>query len=332
MANYQTAPWGQPAYGQVNQPITSAPGRLPNPIGDEGYKILKSKGGSEFNFLLRQEELLRALCNHRHNGYFDITPDPDLPELYRCNICGEQIDLRSQYDPALVKKVVEYLWAIFNSLKVKNNGVISNAVMSDLATGMLMVSRIPKMLNIVNTNIERNVINQNNQQQYYRGPSMQNAINMIAADGPQYMTRASAPGQEQYWQQPQNIIQQQQAYLAAQQQYQQQPVVYPQGQVVYQPMPFAAGSGQGQVVYQPQPQVPYDGNFSQGAPPPGSVTYQPAPQGQQGQAIVQPQYQTVPQTPPQAAATVVPEVQVPQPQPAQQNNSQPPTMTKLFRK
>lgn len=333
MANYQSAPWGLPQYGQVNQPITSAPGRLPNPIGEEGYKLLKSQGGTELNFLIKQEDLLRALCNHRHGGNFDVSPDIELPHLYRCNICDELIDLHTQHDPALVKKVIDYLWAIFNSIKTNNNGVISNVVMSDLATGMLMVKHIPKMLTVVNSNLEKNVINkQNYQQQYYRGPNMQNAINMIVSGGHDYVSQFQ-PNQEQYWRQPQNIIEAQQAYNAAQQQYQAAaPVVYPQGQVVYQPIPFAAGSGQGQVVYQPvQAQVPYDGNYSQGAPPPTVVTY-PQQQAQPAQQqYQQPQFQTAPQVPPQAAASVVPEVQVPQPAP-QQQGQQPTTVNKVFKR
>ena len=337
MANYRTAPWGNPVYGTPNRPITSAPGRLPNPIGEEGYRLLKSRGGTIEQFLVTQEDLARALCNHRHNGNFDVTQDPDLPGLYRCNICQEIIDLHTKYDPVLVQKIIDHLWAVFNSLKTNNNGVVSNVIMSDLANGMLMVKQMPKMLKAVNANYEKNAIQQQQyQQQQYRGANPNMAVNMIINGGHDYV----AQGQyDSRWQSPpQDIIQQQQAY------YQQQaaPVYYQQPQQPYyaQPSPFAAGSGQqpqypqGQPVVYPQQGVvvPYDGVYSPAVPTPGQVYY---PQGQPQQ------YQPAPQqVPPQAAATVVPEVRVPpqptqpvQPQPAPQpTQPQQPGVTKVFKK
>ena len=160
------------------------------------------------------------------------------------------------------------------------------------------------------------------------------AINMIMAGGaaysPHYQENVNPNGDGQYWE-PQDIVQAQQQYY--QEQAQQQPQYQPQ--VYYQTIPFAAGSGQPvqpqpQVIYQPQViQVPYDGQYSQATPPPQAVTYPPqgpAPQQQQYQPQ---QYQTVPQVPPQAAASVVPEVVPPQPAPAQ---PQTPTMSKVFKK
>ena len=209
--NYSNAPWGyQTQFRAQNGPVLPAtPARLPNPIGQEGIKLLK-KGGGGVNFVVTEEEVMRVLCNHRHNGRFDMYQDPDYPEgVFRCGICGDLVDFSTKFDPKLAQKIIDYLWAIYNNIKVNNNGIISEDIMKDLAYGMIMVRNMPKMLNMVTNNIQRQLMQNAWQPNGYRGPTYQNAVNMITGTPGYSYNPSYQSGDGNYWR-AQDVIQMQQ--------------------------------------------------------------------------------------------------------------------------
>ena len=314
MANsYANAPWGfAPQVRAQNQPVLPAnQARLPNPIGEDGIALLK-KGGGGTNFVVTQEELLKVLCNHRHNGRFDVYQDNEYPEgVYRCGICGDLIDLRTKFDPKFIQKIIDHLWAAYNTIKVNNNGIVGQEVMKDLAYGMLMVRNIPQMLNMVNNNIQRQMAQQVWQPNGYRGVTAMNAVNMITGN-PGYSYNPSYQTQDgSYWR-AQDVIQaqmNQDAYLQSQ-----------------GGNPFVAGGAP--IMIPAQQPVQY----VQAPPPPQQYVQVTLPADQYGNPIYPTQIQSAPQyaAPPAAAGSVVPEVVTPQPVQGQTQDGA--KASKLFKK
>ena len=145
-------------YGAFNQtsvsPILAAQ-KLPNPIGDEGVKLLKSKGGGKLSFSASAEEVMGETCTHRHNGGFKMHPEDEANGIWRCDICGDVIDVKTTFRPDDIKQAVTYLDQVFNSIKVKNTGVIPNEVIRDMAKAMILVKRLPVAMDVIDKNFAK---------------------------------------------------------------------------------------------------------------------------------------------------------------------------------
>lgn len=271
--------------------VYAAPGVKPsfqkNPIGDEGIKLLKSKGGGKLNFHATKEEMLKMLCTHNTDQGPDLSTDNMNEGRYHCNICGEELNLKATYNPAVVSQIVDYLVAAFNNVKLKNSGVISNDILEDLAKSMVLLKRFPSCLEVVNKNYERiDNMGQSVFQTY--GTSVANTVNMITGGGglsyvPMYSTgnvyqQSTLPGNP---------------FMGT---------VMPQAQA----QPVAAQAPQPVIVNVQTPQgiVPHIQT------PQGLVPYNP---GAQGMVMAQPQtvMPGVSVAPAAAAGTVVPEVTPP---------------------
>lgn len=294
-------------YGMGMQPIPAqynyvnpieAMLKIPNPIGKEGFQYLRQKGGGKLNMYVTKEEMLRMLCTHRHDGAFSISLEDPENKIYRCNICDTLIDLGSVFDEETIQKMVNYLTAAFNQMKIKNTGVVTNEIMNDASQAFLFLERFPTMLKIVNTNYKNNQIGA---QQVYTGynQNAQQVMNMITGTGgipyqPVYQQGMAPILQSQlvtnpfagpimpqqpvmgYPQQPVMYPQQQMGYPQQGMVYPQQPVVYPQQQqVVYPQQPVAPPAAAGTVVPEqpvtyPPPQPQTDSNPVQSQP--GKIT------------------------------------------------------------
>lgn len=292
--------YGNPGMVMMPNMMYSAPTVKPNfqknPIGDEGIKLLKSKGGGKLNFHATKEEMLKMLCTHNTDQGPDLFTDDMNEGRYHCNICGEELNLKAVYNPAVVSQIVDYLVAAFNNIKLKNNGVISNDILTDLAKSMVLLKRFPSCLEVVNKNYERiDNMGQGVFQSY--GSSVANTVNMITGGGGMsYVPMYSTGGVYQQSMLPGNPF-----MGTVMPQGQAQPVmaqpVMPQQPVMSQPVIVNVQTPQGIVphIQTPQGLVPYNPN--------------------QGMVMAQPQPQTVMPgvgvAPAAAAGTVVPEVTPP---------------------
>ena len=293
--------------------------KLPNPIGEEGYRLLKSKGGGKVNFYIPKEEILRMLCTHRHNGELKVHwVDPERAILH-CDICDSLIDMGTVFDTATLNKIVGYLVTAWNQMKMKNTGVISNEIITDLGKAIALVERFPAAMEVVDQNFVKNSVAANNIQ-YGFVDSASQALNMLHGTG--------GYGYQPYYQQSSPVFQSQVSG---------NPFMGTMPPAPMPPMGPAPAPGYG---YPPPPQPGY------GYPPPPPPAYAASAYPQQpgygyppppaGAYNAQPQY---PQNsaPPAAAGTVVPEAypppSAPAPQPASApEQSVPKKISKVFEK
>lgn len=284
--------------------------KVQNPIGDDGFKLLKSKGGGKLNMYATREEVLRMLCTHRHNGEFSLVQEGN-PEdkIFRCTICDSLIDLGTVYDIKTIENCIAYLTAWFNQMKCKNTGVVSNEIIKDMTNAFVLLQRIPGVAETVDNNFKNNQIGA---QQVFTG------YNQTAGQVMNMITGTGGVPYNPVYNGPQVPVLQSQLItnpfagpiMPAPQPMYQQPMqpVYPQQQMMYQ-----------QPMY-PQQQM--------------MCPQQPVVYPQQQQAMVYPQQQPV--APPAAAGTVVPEQQQqpayppPQPQAPVEQQSQPGKISKVF--
>lgn len=131
------------------------------PDQEPSKKTPKSTGP---HFLVTDDVVKNINCDHRdENGNYDVSPDIELPHLYRCRRCGELIDLRDQYDPELVKKVIGYLWSVFQAMKVNNTDEnLKKNVLDTLGISLyLLKENMPKTLEITNANLAKVMMSRN---------------------------------------------------------------------------------------------------------------------------------------------------------------------------
>ena len=310
-------------YNAYVQPVNSLNNllRVRNPIGEDGYKLLKSKGGGKLNMYASREEILRMLCTHRHNGEFSLVREGNADEnVFRCTICDTLIDLGTVYDIKTIENCIAYLTAWFNQMKCKNTGVVSTEILEDMSHAFVLLQRIPTVAKTVDDNFKNN---QTGAQQIFTGYNqtanqVMNAITGTGGipynpvySGPQVPILQSQlitnPFAGPIMPAPQPVYQQPVVYQAA----------YPQQQPVYVQQQQPVYPQQQQVVYpQQQPVYPQQ--------------QQPVYPQQQQQMVYPQQQQMAP--PPAAAGTVVPEQATYSPPQSQGGNkqSEPGKISKVF--
>lgn len=171
-----------PTVPQYIAPAPVAASKRENPIGKEGYELLRKKGGSKVDFFASREEVTRAMCDHTYNGYPQLDVEDFDRGIYRCRICGAAIDTGTDFNPEVIKNMYGYMRNAWDQLKIRNNGVLSNDIIQDMAKAMVLVERLPAAMEVVNKNFIRNEAIQ--QHMGYRGFNQaQQALNAINGSG-----------------------------------------------------------------------------------------------------------------------------------------------------
>ena len=276
------------------------PLRQTNPIGEEGYKLLRSKGGGgNVNFVISREEMYRSICNHRHNYEWAVVPTNN-PGEFRCTICGAIMNKNDHFDPDILDDCVNYLKESWEWAKVRNTGTMSNDIITDYGKTFALLTRYPKAYrkiheNYVNNDVSGSFVMQGMQ------PNLQNqALSMVSNAGgiayvPTYQTQYQsqivgnpfAPMGPVYPPQQPPPVQYQPAYVP---QYQAQypqpaPVQYPPQQpVAAYPPPAAAGT----VVPPMAPVPPQPAPQQQPPVTPPQNPVAPPPQTQQATKVFKP--------------------------------------------
>ena len=143
-----------PAMGNFYQQPAAAALKEENVLDEKEIAELRQKHG-RINFLPTREEILKALCTHRHNGVFSMKQEAIDSNVWVCQICGERVDLSASYSHDTCQQVVDYLNSAFNAMKVKNNGTVSNDIMKSMGQAMVLVKRLPAMTELVDRNFTR---------------------------------------------------------------------------------------------------------------------------------------------------------------------------------
>ena len=114
------------------------------------------------HFLVTDEVVKNIKCDHRgEDGHFDVDCLA-FPSIYRCRRCNEPIDLKTQYDPAFVKKVIGYLWKAFQAMKTNNTEESMKEVLDSIGISLYLVKEnMPKTLEIIDDNLANAVISRN---------------------------------------------------------------------------------------------------------------------------------------------------------------------------
>lgn len=288
---FMPAPMGNQfaVYQQPSSSFQQNALRQPNPIGEEGFKLLRSKGGGgKVDFVVSREEMYKSICNHRHNYEWCVVPTGN-PEEYKCTICGAIIHKQDLYDPEILKDCVRYLKESWEWAKIRNTGTMSSDVIVDYGKTFALLEKYPNAYRIISENYVNNDVNGSIAMQQSM-PNLQNqALSMLNSAGVPYVPTYQTQYQSQ-------IVGNPFTPMAAP--YPQQP--YPQPGVP------------------PYPQQPYPAPYPQTAPyPPQQQPYMASYPQQQ-----QPQY-----PPPAAAGTVVPPMAPLPQQPAPQAQPQQPSVT-----
>lgn len=189
MMNYYAPMSYTGGYGNIYQPPQQVTLKENNVLSEAEIKELMSKHG-RINFLPTKEELLEAMCTHRHNGGFSMNkknPQDPTDNVWECGICHTQIDFGADYSPEVIQNMVDYLFAAFNALKIKNNGTISNDIMKALAEGMVCIKRLPGMCSLVDRSFKKATDTNQNVYNGYTYPVQQAVAAMMGNDGIPYM-------------------------------------------------------------------------------------------------------------------------------------------------
>lgn len=288
-----------PTVPQYTAPAPVAVSRKENPIGKEGYELLRKKGGGKLDFFASREEVTRCMCDHTYGGVPQLDCEDYDHGIYRCRICGNVVDANSDFNPDVVKNMIGYIKNGWDQMKIRNNGVISNDIIQDMAKALVLVERLPVAMEAVNKNFVRNEAMQ--QHLGYRGFNQaQTALNMITGTGGYAYTPTYNP--MTYGGQPNG------GFVG-------NPFMGPTPMMPQPPMapapmpvaPVAPAPAPAPMYMAPQAQQAYPAatGTMMYTDPYNGVTY-PMQQGQPVAPAPQPQYTA----PPQAAGTVAPEAPV----------------------
>lgn len=282
-------------------PAPVAVSRKENPIGKEGYELLRRKGGSKLDFFASREEVTRTMCDHTYGGQFQLDLEDYDHGIYRCRICGAVVNLGVNYSSDVIKNILDYAENAWDNMKVRNNGVISNDIIQDMAKALVLLKRLPAAIEAVDKNFSRNEAAQQNLG--YRGfNTAQTALNMINGNGGYSYTPSFNP-------MPSGPVG---GFMG-------NPFMGPNPNMPVAPAPMPPQAPAPVMAYMaPQAQqgvYPVATGQQMYVDPYNNVTY-PMPQGQPAPQPQAPQYAA----PPQAAGTVVPEPQT-------QASPQAPTVT-----
>ena len=257
-----------------------------NPIGDEGVRTLLSTNNKVF-FSVTQKDIWETLCYHTHNGDFRMTKIDPNRNIFKCDICGETVNLDADITDQDLQAAIDLILIAWQQAKIYNSGVVSTDIMYDNAQCLAVMKKFPQLFKFIKSNFNKNSVQaqqlqtsvQNVGQAAYNAihstsgffqPTIQQPV-MYAPQQPVY--------QPQYAQQPQTIPMQPQYQPQPQQQitysYEQQPP-QPQYQPVNQqpPMPqnVPPPAATGTVVPEQQaapPPVAYPPKGQQVPPPAG---------------------------------------------------------------
>lgn len=298
----------------AQSPIVKAPS---NPIGEEGIKALMASNNKLF-FDVKQKDVWEMLCHHTHDGRFETYPINEQGTLHKCRVCGQIINIGADISEKDLQAAVALLMIAWQQAKVSNYGCVSADLMYDYAQSFAVMRKFPDLYNFVMANFRKNKTQSQQTQNGYANVGQQtfNAIHNTSGFGYNPVYNSGAP----------TMVQSQPINGNPFQPTIQQPVMYvPQQPQVMQPqqyvMPNQQYPQQQQIVTQqpivvaqqyPQPQAAYSYEQQQPVMP---VQQQP---------LNQP---PMPQAPPAAAGTVVPENQPPVAYPPKPNDGQIPGKT-----
>ena len=227
---YYTGPLMQ--YAQVKQPSMN------NPLTEEEIKTLNKNGGG-WNTAISNEDLLRSVCTHKHNGKFTLRNNGD--GTLTCTTCQEtfqDLDL----DPAYVKETTDAMKNILQIIKTCYIDIPANTA-REFFPIIPLLEKVPKLAEIAVQNFAQ--YENGSTVQNGNTPSSFNALNAImGTPATQFNYNANYAGFNGYQQPYQPMMQQQQPMMQQpmmQQQAMQQPMMQQPAQTNLQMAPTQSG-------------------------------------------------------------------------------------------
>ena len=263
--------FGMPNMGQPQQPVNY---RVPSTLTPDEIKLLR-KQGTTFSLGLTQEEMLRAVCNHRsEDGLSDsLTVDP-VTGIARCTICGYEFrPLDPDFNIEELKEDIKRVEDIIQTTKLMYIDLPVDAA-KEYYPILGLLEKLPQFLEFAAKDMTKHDNYGYNNSNYNMGPASmyQNLASMLSG---MMFGGAQQPQQNTFYNQ-----------------YAQQPAGYPQA--AYAPQAPVNPFG---YMGTPQPQAPV---YNPGTP--ANFVYQPGMPTPTPQAA--PAAAPQPQVAPAAEATV----------------------------
>ena len=128
-----------------------------NPIGDEGVRTLLSTNNKVF-FSVTQKDIWETLCYHTHNGDFRMTKIDPNRNIFKCDICGETVNLDADITDQDLQAAIDLILIAWQQAKIYNSGVVSTDIMYDNAQCLAVMKKFPQLFKFIKSNFNKNSV------------------------------------------------------------------------------------------------------------------------------------------------------------------------------
>ena len=146
------APYGMNMMGAQQQPTNY---RIPNTLSAEDIKMLQNQG-STFSLGLTDEEVKRAICNHRSaDGLSDTLVVDPITGIAKCQICGYEFKpLDSNIDYDEIKEDIKRVEDILQTAKLMYIDLPAEAA-KEFYPIIAMLEKVPKFIELAAKNMAK---------------------------------------------------------------------------------------------------------------------------------------------------------------------------------
>lgn len=197
--NYAQQPYGMnPMMGAMPQPTNTY--RVNNILSADEIDLLQNQG-SKFSLGLTNEEMLRAVCNHRSkDGLSDALVYDDVTGVAQCTICGYKFrPIEADIDYDRIKDDINRVEDILQTTKLMYLDLPAEAA-KDYYPIIGLLEKLPQLVEFASKNLAKH----DNYRYMYDNRNMgtvamfQNLANMFSATSPVYGAPYQQPQQPNY--------------------------------------------------------------------------------------------------------------------------------------